>query len=346
MRRRLRAAALGALAALAVALSACGAGDSAGDEAATTAYGQALESVGDGVSPIGTGFGWIDLAATPSPGAVALALGPGPSSFIAHPGLLRQFGIDLRDADSATSVAASYGYGVRLDGVDPQALRKRFLAAGAEASRSGRWTDLDLGSEWEAPLSGGLVPLRDYAAQGAIGPGSVILSRTAGAREALEDASGSALEAPANRFAATCLGEVDSARTLPGTFTHNSFSSPELIAIGVVEGSPVREVLCAIGDDAVTADGWAKALERSFAPGAREPQLGTPIGRSVDAAVIERIDDEDAGLHAARAELTVARAEQPGFLFGALVRGSVLPYVGAPAPLSSSSQTAFVQREP
>lgn len=333
MRRGLRArAVLGAVAALLILPSGCGEAGSGGDEARATGYAEALESVGDGVSPIGTGYGWIDLAATPSPGVVALALGPGPSTFIAHPGTLRPFGIDPGDADTATSIAASYGYGIRLDGVDPRALRKRLLAAGAGASRAGVWTDLDLGSEWEAPLSGALAPLRDYAARVGIGPGAVILARTASAREALEDASGSALEAPANRFAASCLGEVDSARTLPGTFTHNSFSSPDLIAVGTAAGSPAREVLCAIGDDPATADRWAEALERSFAPGATEPLLGTPVRRSVAGVEVGRVDDADAGLYAARAELTLARSHPPGFLFGALVRGSVLPFVGAPAP--------------
>lgn len=333
MRRRLRAAAaLGAVAAFALPLSGCGEEDTPDGRASATGYAAALESVGDGVSPIGTGVGWIDLAATADPRSVALALAPGPSSFVAHPVLLRSLGIDVLGADSATSVTASYGYGVRLDGVESGSLERRLRAAGAAQHRSGEWTDFDLGNEWEARLSGPLASLRDYAARVAIGPGSVILSRTEPARTALEDAAGSALEAPVNRFAASCLGEVDSARTLPGTFTHNAFASPDLIAIGVVGGDPAHEVLCAIGDDAGAADAWATALRRSFAARATEPQLGTPIRRSISSAEVGRLDYEGPGLHAARAEITLAPAERPGFLFGALVRGSVLPYVGGPAP--------------
>ncbi len=336
-RGRCAAAVLGVVATLAVPVSGCGDEGSSGDEAATTGYEAALESVGAGVSPVGTGVGWIDLTATPDPRSVALALAPGPSSFIAHPALLRSLGIEAIEADSATSVAASYGYGVRLDGIDPGALEKRLVFAGAKADRQGEWTELDLGSEWQAQLEGSLAPLRDYAARVAIGPDSVILSRTANAREALEDTSGSALEAPINRFAASCLGDVDSARTLPGTFTHNAFSSPGLIAIGVAGGSPAREVLCAIGDEESSADEWAGALEQSFAADAVEPLLGTSIRRSVRGAEVERLGDEQAGLAAARAEITLAPAQRPGYLYGALVRGSVLPYVGAPAPTSDAT---------
>jgi hypothetical protein len=290
------------------------------------------------VSPIGTGVGWINLEATRNPRSVALALAPGPSSFVARPALLEAFGLDVSAADQATSVAASYGYGVRFDGVDPGGLGRLLLRAGATAEPAGRWTDYDLGAEWEARLEGRLAPLRDYAARVALADDAAILARTASAREALEGNGSTALDEPRNRFAASCLGEVDSARTLPGTFTHNAFASPELIAIGVIGGTPAREVLCAIGDDAGVAAEWADALRRSFGRDAREPQLGTPIGRSVRGADVTALTDEPEGLHAARAEITLAPDEPPGYLYGALVRGSVLPYVGAPPPIAEGTR--------
>lgn len=332
-------AALAALAVAAATGAGCGDGEKPASETTPpTRYEAALASVGEGVSPTGVGFGWIDLSAAPGARDVALALAPGPSAFLAHPGLLRAVGLDAAEADAATSVTASYGYGVRLDGVDPGRLARRLREADAKRHRTGEWTEYDIGGEWEAQLSGPLAPLRDYAARVAVAPDSVILARTASSREALEDRAGSALDAPSNRFAASCLGDVDSARIMPGNFTHNAFASPELIAIGTRWGQPADEVLCAIGDDRKEANGWAAALEQSLARGSRDPLLGTPIGRSVAGVRVERVAGEASGLHAARAELTLTAGQDPGFLYGALVRGSILPYVGAPPPIREGTR--------
>ena len=167
----------------------------------------------------------------------------------------------------------------------------------------------------------------------------MILSRVGRARQALEDANGSALADPGNRFAAECLGEVTSARTLLGTFTHNAYASPELIAVGVRPGPAPSEVLCAIGDDQEAAEDWRRELSRSFAPGSVEPITGAPISRSVDSASVDGLDGD--GMYAARAEVRLAGPKAQGFLYGALVQGSVLPFLGAPKPIPDGTRLSL-----
>ena len=56
-----------------------------------------------------------------------------------------------------------------------------------------------------------------------------------------------------------------------------------------------------------------------------------PLSRYVDSAEIDTL--EAGGAHAARAELTLSPDAPDGFVFAALDRGSVLTYLGAPAPI-------------
>lgn len=324
----------------ALALVACvglaGCDDDSNPETSSTGFERALARVGEGVSPTGTGFGWIDLdTARPLTGSAG-ALGPGPEEFVRRSDRLEAVGIDISNAEAATSVAASYGYAVRLDGADVRRLPRLLEAAGASSRRVGEWRNFDLGAQWEAPLEGPLSVLRDFAARIAVSRDGVILSRTESARKALQDEGGSPLEAPANSFAAECLGDVSSARTLPGTFTHNAFASPDLIAVGVRPDAPAREALCAIGDSRERAEEWVRGLSESFSSGAREPLSGEPISRSVSEARVDALDDDD--FFAARVEITLAEGERPGFLYGALVRGSVLPFVGAPKPIPDGTR--------
>lgn len=317
-----------------VALTGCG--RDVEPEDPSTGFERALARVGEGVSPTGTGFGWIDLDTARSLTGSADALGPGPEDFVRSSDLLEAVGVDTSNAEAATSIAASYGYAVRLDGVDAGRLPRLLEAAGATSKRVGDWTNYDLGDQWEAPLMGPLSVLRDFASRVAVGPDGVILSRTGSARRALQDAGRSPLEEPANAFAAECLGGVSSARTLLGTFTHNPFASPDLIAIGVRPKAPAREVLCAIGDSVERAEEWVRRLSESFSAGAREPLSGEPISRSVSEAQVDELDE--GGFYAARVEITLAEGEHPGFLYGALVRGSVLPFLGAPKPIPDGTQ--------
>lgn len=328
---------LSLLAIVAAFAGAIGCDDSSpGPDEPPTGFERALERVGEGISATGTGFGWIDLGRASRAGQLALALGPGLEDLLRRPARLSSVGIDIADARDATSVAASYAYGVRLDGARADRLARLLRAAGATTDSAGEWTNFDLGEEWEAPLEGPLAPLEDYAARVAIAPDAVILSRVARVREALQDTGASPLEVPMNRLAAECLGDVDSARTLLGSFTHNPFASPELIAVGVRRGDPPHEVLCALGQEPEQARAWERSLVASFAPSASEPLTGEPISRSVAAADVDGFERD--GLGAARAELELASGEPPGFLYGALVRGSVLPYVGAPKPIPDGTR--------
>ena len=78
------------------------------------------------------------------------------------------------------------------------------------------------------------------------------------------------------------------------------------------------------------AEEQASALRESFAPDATEPLTGEPMSDLVASAEVEELADGD--LYAARATLEPPGVRQ-GLLFGALVRGSVLPYLGAPEPI-------------
>jgi hypothetical protein len=317
-----------------------GCGDDNHPPANQTAFERALRGIGSGISPTGTGYGWIDLPDRGRFADTADALAPGPNDVVANPHPLESVGIELSGADQATSIAASYGYAVRLDGVSPGRLPMLLRAAGASARDHGDWTDYDLGDQWQAPLEGPLRALGDLAARIAVGSDAVILSRTDMGREALEDVGPSPVEAPANAFAAACLGEVSSARLLPGSFTHNPFASPALIAIGVRHAGR-DEVLCAIGYSPKQTQKWQRALRMSFAATATEPLIGGPIRRSVRQATVDRFQEGE--LYAARAEIMRAAGEPPGFLYRALSRGSVLTYVGAPKPIPDGTK---LQLEP
>ena len=318
--------------------SGCG-GDSGAPAPEPTDFELALEHVGEGISPAGAGYGWIDLAASPEDADVAIALGPGPADFIAEPRLLRAAGVEMDDATAATSVAASYGYSVRLDGADGSELERLLRAEGRQGNAGRRVDGYDLGNEWERPLDGPLVPLRDYATRTAIGPDGVILSRTDAGREALEDEGDSPLTDPYQAFAAECLGDVSSARTLLANHTHNPFASPDLIAAGVRSEPPGEEVLCTLGEDTAAVDGWEQGLRRAFAAGAREPITGEPIAERIAGATVDQVSSGD--LHAARAVLEPAPGSPPGYLFGAMVSGSVLPFVGAEKPIPEGTQTSL-----
>lgn len=322
--------------AIAVAIGGCGedAPQASGDP--LTAFERALNRVGEGVSPTGTGYGWIDLEPRRAAPGTAGALGPGLDELVTRDRRLRAIGIDLSEVEAATSVAASYGYAVRLDGASAGRLARLLRAVGATRRRVGGWTNYDLGEQWQAPLRGRLSGIRDFAARIAVSRDAVILSRTESAREALQDRGRAPLEVPAISLATGCLGEVSSARMLPGTFTHNPFESPDLIALGVQPGVPTREVLCAIGESRERAEKWQRALVASFSPGAEEPLSGEPISRLVSAVEVDGVAQD--GLYAARAEIELAEGERPGFLYGALVRGSVLPYVGAPKPIPEGTR--------
>ena len=106
-----------AIVCLALALAGCGSG-----EEESTRFEDAVMTVGDGVSPTGTGVGWIDLEAVERSdlGWAARALTPQASAVMdAHDELARTTGFDPAAASQALSVAGSFAFGVRFDDVSP-----------------------------------------------------------------------------------------------------------------------------------------------------------------------------------------------------------------------------------
>jgi hypothetical protein len=108
----------------ALVLAGCG---SDADEVDTTSgpteFERALEGVGQGVAPEGTGFGWIDIAAirdAAGPGAVrevAAALGPGADELVERGAAIkRRTGFDPLAAEAVTSLGASYAFGIQFQG--------------------------------------------------------------------------------------------------------------------------------------------------------------------------------------------------------------------------------------
>ena len=329
------------MAACALVLAGCGGGAEELDRSAEpTGFEMALDGVGRGISPSGIGFGWVDIAAirdAAGPAAVreaAAALGPGADELLERGAALRRSaGFDPLTADAAIGLGASYAFGVRFDGVNAARLGDRLDAAGARSYRIGAWTVYDLGEQAQAPTSGPLADLDTFAARVAIRNGAVIMARVDSTRYALLGVGGSTVADEVLAFGAACLGEVDAARTLPGGFTHNAFASPDLIALGRRVGAPAggEEVLCAVDRSADDAEEQASALRESFAPDATEPLTGEPMSDLVASAEVEELADGD--LHAARATIELAPGARQGLLFGALVRGSVLPYLGGPEPV-------------
>lgn len=316
----------------------CGSSGTSQQADPDTGFARALGDVGKGFEPTGTGFGWVDLSRTPNAGAVSGALGPGLGTLLAEPAELRSVGVDISNAKAATSIATSYGLALRIDRVAAGRLPRLLEQAGAKTERSGEWTNYDLGDEWAGQLKGPLEPLGDLVPRIAVGPNSVIFSRVASARDALLEAGDedSPVADPANALAAGCLGEVTSARTFPGDFTHNPSVSPDLIAVGELPGPGKREILCAIGTDRSEVDSWEHALKKSFGSNAADPLSGKPISHSVKSASVKHVAGD--GVQAARAELVLAPGEERGYLYGALVGGKILPFIGASRPVPEDSR--------
>ncbi len=323
--------------AVALALGACGGGE---DEPAPpeTGFAAALATVSD-VEPLGTGFGWIDSARLRELGGgdaeiarAAGALGPGGRDVLERARSLGPTGIDPFAADGLLSVVTSYTLALRLDGVDPDRAEAAFTAAGAKRGRAGEWATFDLGPDWTIPLGTPLEPLGSLAARAATKPRSILLARSTLAREKALASSSPAIEASRVAAAADCLGDVVAARLVLDNHTHLPNSGPELLAFGVHPPGPgpPREVLCALGEPAEPVEFAEQALRTAFEPGARDGVSGEPIGDLVASAEVDGYEYD--GLRVARAELTAPTGAEPGLLFAAFDRGSLLTYIGLQPP--------------
>ena len=232
---------------------------------------------------------------------------------------------------------------LRLDGVDSKPAEAAFEAAGAKRSQAGEWTNFDLGAEWATPSDPDLEPLGSLGARPAVRPGAVLLARSPLARGEIEKSEPPAIDAGEVAAAAGCLGDVLAARLVLNNHTHLPNSGPDLLAFGVA-AAPAdlrREVLCAVGD-ADRVGSAADSLEGAFAADARDGVSDEPMSDLVEAAELDTY--EDGGLAVARVTVTRAPGTDPGFLFGAFDRGSMLTYLGLqPPPSPGGSEVGSVR---
>jgi hypothetical protein len=321
-----------ALIGLALALGACGNG---GEE--PTRFEDAVMSVGDGVSPTGTGVGWIDLEAVEPSDLewAARALTPQASAVLdAHAELARTTGFDPAAASQALSVGGSFAFGVRFDDVSPGRLPALLRKAGAtDAGGTGRWTRFDLGSEFEGAPATVLAPLSSLVSRSAVAEDGVELARIEYAREALIASEGGGLDGGRIGLATDCLGDVDVARIVPGAFTHNQLSAPATIAFGVrppADDGSRPEVLCGIDLPSSAISDRDALVRRALAPDAVDAVTGERIEDLITGFELETsTGPEDEAI--TRVELTRPATAEP-LLLKAFYRGSLLTYLGSPGP--------------
>jgi hypothetical protein len=293
-------------------------------------FAVALRSVSTGEVPVGEGFGFIDAQALAPADFdwAARALGPGGTELITNRKEIEaSAGFDPESADQLVAVATSYTLGVRADGVDPRGLERSVGPAADREAQQGEWQLFNLGRAWSVPNDTPAEPMSGLGARIAIGRDSAVLARTERARAGLITPSTRVLSDPGVRLALDCLGDVVAARIIPSNFTHAPNSGPELLAFGVTDaGPPGHEVLCAIDRDDEDVSAAADEMRERLAPDALDPVTSAPVGEEVAESVVDELSGD--GVSAARAKLTLADGEQPGMLFGAFVRGSLVTYLG------------------
>jgi hypothetical protein len=322
---------------LPIAVGACGdEGEGAPPE---TRFAAALATV-SGHEPLGIGYGWIDVErlrqARGAPKAqlawAADALGPGARQIAAAARSIDRTGVAPLEAQAMLSIATSYTLALRLDGVDPTRAEAALARAGAQRRRGGGWKTFNLGAEWSAPLGSSLEPLGSLAARSATRDSTIVLARSNVAREEMTSTGDPASEVDSVAVAAGCLGDVVAARLVLDNHTHLPNVGPDLLAFGVLAESsgPPREVLCAIGEPKEPVDAAAQSLEEAFEPGARDAITGEPMGTLVASSEVEAFEQD--GLQVARAKLVAPAGAEPGLLFRAFDRGSMLTYLGLQPP--------------
>jgi hypothetical protein len=327
--------ALRALLALLIGL-ATGCGDGNSSPESPTRLEEALAKVGDAVSARGTGYGWVDLGAVRTggravPAWAAQALGPGAAELVYDRAKVRaRTGLDPGAATEALAVGGSYTFAARFDGVETGRLRALYARAGATSRELRRWRAFDVGPQAQAPLGTPLEALESLGARAAVQDGAAILARTDPTRLALIGGGEPPTSDAQVGLAVDCLDEVVAARLFRGSFTQQPRVSPDLVAVGVraPAGAGPKEVLCAIDDSEDAVEGYAESMRRALAPGARNPDTEErlPIASSnVDTFA-------DGGEHAARTQLRLTAGARPGLLFDALVLGTIVAYIGGPAP--------------
>jgi hypothetical protein len=288
---------------------------------------EALADVGGGGAHGSLGFGWAEPRLVEEAGGraelIAAALGPNAGTVVeAAPELRRRFGFDPLMAERLVSVGGSYAFGLRLDGVDGRQLGQVLVRAGGRVRQTDQLELIDIGGYAVVPEALLRSDVNGLGARDAFGRSLTVLAMSARARAALLGRGDRLLDQPIYRAAADCLGDAVAARLIPDKLLLSTELGVDLVALGVQSEG---EVLCVLGGTDDRAGEVATALEGSFAPGAREPRTGAPIRDSVAAFGVATKTYE--GVEVVRAELTLADGQTPGFLFGAVARGSLVELI-------------------
>ena len=324
------------LAVIGLALGGCG-GDDGSDEPAGP-LAEALAATGGGGANGSLGLGWAEpdlvLERGLGPDVVTSALAPNAGSVIeAEATLRRRFGIDPLAADRLTSVAGSYAFGLRLDGVDGAELGEALKADGARSRADGEVELVDAASYASVPdplLEAGV---RGLGAFDAFGDGVVVMAISETARASLLGEGDRLIDEPTYVAAEECLGDVAAVRMVPDKLLLSSEQGVDLVAAGVRDEGD--EVLCVLGGTSERADEVAANLEASLAAGARDPVSGRPVGDSVAAADVSRTTTD--GVEVVEANLALAESEPPGYVLRAIPEGAVVGLI-------NDSGEAFTRR--
>jgi hypothetical protein len=172
------------------------------------------------------------------------------------------------------------------------------------------------------------VGVSGLGARDAFGREVTVLAISEPARDALLGRGDRLLDEPTYAAAADCLGNVAAARLIPDDLLLSTDLGVDLVATGV--SSRRREVLCVLGGTAKRSSEIASALEDSLAGDARDPVAGEPMRASVAAVEVRR--DRYQGVEVARATLTLAAGQSPGFLFHSVSQGSLVRLINGTAP--------------
>jgi hypothetical protein len=288
---------------------------------------------GGGAGSLGVGWADPQLAEARGVGAdvIGAAVAPNAGSVIDEAARLRRrFGLDPLAADRLVSVGGSYAFGLRLEGVDGRGLARALVADGGRAREADGLELIDIGDYAVVPQPLLSVGVRGLGAFDALGRDLAILAISDRARSALLGHGDRLLDEPIYPAASDCLGDVVAARMIPDKLLLSTETGIDQVAMGV---NARGEVLCVLGGTAERADDVASALEASLAPDARDPVSGERIGDSLTGIEVSRSSYD--GVEVVRAEGTLADGEQPGFFFGTVARGSLVPLInGSPENLS------------
>jgi hypothetical protein len=314
--------------AIALSLGLTGCGGGTGNPPPSGRLAEALADIGGGGANGSLGIGWTEprLAKKSGGGAelIADALGPNAGTVIeAAPLLRRRFGLDPLSAERLVSVGGSYAFGLRLDGVDGRRLGQELTRAGGRVRQDGHLELADVGGYAVVPEPLLRAGVHGLGARDAFGRALTVLAISARARASLLGRGGRLLGQPIYRAAADCLGDVVAARMIPDNLLLSTELGVNLVAVGVEADG--REVLCVLGGTAERAGEVDTALETSLAPDAREPRTGESMANLVSAVDVATASYE--GVEVARAELTLASGQSPGFLFDTVSRGSLVELI-------------------